>query len=214
MNSRLLSIAIALVCAVPAQADLLLDLRFDDASIAKTVSSGDTVLIDLYVTDTDGSHPDLPDGLVSGGGRLLQSAGAAALASTGTVANPAFDGTVVFPQPGGPGNEVGSVLATTGIFSFPVGFLTSSIQIAQFSFTVTGNAGDSATIDAAILGGGIIGNSTDFPSALDLDPLFTGFGAVNVNIAAVPEPSTLIVGMGLFSVLGLRRRRRSVNLSA
>ena len=212
------------------QADLLLDLRFTDSTTFKTVSSGDSVFVDLILSDPDGGI--LPggmtlasEGLGTGGGLITQTGGAAVVTSAGSITEgPGFDPTSLFsPIPAAPPGVVDSVLVSGPLFPFPlpVGLGMSSITIATFELIATGAPGDMATLFADVLdpsGLGFIGNET-FATFTDLDAVLgslaapapgSSFGSVTVSIAGVPEPSTILAGLLIGGALVCRRRKATV----
>jgi len=211
-----------LVClsATCADADLILGLAFDDTTTATTVTSGGSVLVDLFLTDTDASTPMSAGGLSSGGGRLLQTGGAAVVTDNlatvvGTNGAPNWFG-ITSPVPG-PG--ISSAL-TIAPFLSTVGVGATTIQIARFSLMVTGGVGDTATLTSDVLGGIFTGNVAGiFPGDTNLDAILTGgggtFGSVTVTIeaAAVPEASTLFMA-GLLGAGYFYRRRRKITAVA
>lgn len=220
---ELVLIAILCFLSEPAYADLILGLQFDDATTSKVVNSGDTVFIDLTLSDTNGSTLFPSEGLFSAGGRLLQTAGSIVMGLTATtddVPNWAagfFDDN---PNSAGTPNEIGKALGATDLLLGPaVGAVlggSSTIRIARFAYTVTGAAGATATILSDILGDGVPDIVT-FGTLTELDGDITAFGSVNLTIsgaAAVPEPASIILASLTMAVAGgreyLRRRRGKV----
>jgi len=213
------------------QADLVLDLKYTDGSSMKTVASGDSVFVDLILSDPDGG--DLgggvflaTEGLGTGGGLIAQTSGAAVVTKAGPTsitAGAGFDPTtLVSPVPPTPG-VVDSVLLFGPVFPLPlpVGLGMTSITVATFELVVTGAAGDAATLSSDVLDptGFLIGNET-FTTFTDLDALLGSlaapaagatFGSVSLMIApvAVPEPSTILTGLLIAGTLAWRRRKTS-----
>ncbi len=227
-NSFAKTAAALTLCLVAStvQADLVLGLSFDDLTTSKTVTSGSSVFVDLFLTDTDGSTPLTSDGLLTGGGAIDVTAGTAGVGHVATTAALGWDAaTLVSPVLGAPG--IASVLVNAPTipfppFVFPVGIGATVVQIARFELAITGAAGETATISSEVLGGIFTGNqsldTTDLSALpVDLDALLTGTGSVDVTIAgaaaAVPEASTLLVA-GLLGVGVLYRRRRKPNAAA
>lgn len=210
----------------PSSADLVLDLEYNSTHHAGggktlTVNSGDHVFVDLLITDTDASTPLTAEGLLSGGGRLLQTAGSIALSSFGITGNAGWDFVNNNPGSSGAGTEIAKVfgqadfLAATG-----VGQGQTSIVIATFDLIATGLGGSTAAISADILNA-FVGNVTFGPDLItpgtDLDPLLvapSNFGSVNLTLngaAAVPEPTSILLGSLTAAAGGFAawRRRRS-----
>ena len=145
MNSlRLFVLAgILICCSAGAEADLILRLAFDDATTSKTVASGSTVLVDMFLDDTDASTPMTADGLNAGGGRITQTAGAATIVNNNATIAGTNTGVQWFSVNTGSG---GFAPATTiAPFFQVVGQGETSIHIARFSFTATGAGGDTGT---------------------------------------------------------------------
>lgn len=205
--------------AVPAvDADLVLDLEIAGGGTTASVASGSTVLVDMFLTDTDASSTMTAAGLNSGGGKISQTAGTATV-TAGAVTAPALSlfgmptSSVFGAAPGG----LATAATVTPLFPAPVGIGATSIYIARFALTVSGSASDFATITSDVLGGTATGNFTGFSSLEDLDAVLTGgggsFGSVTITVdsAAIPEASTLLMagllGMGVW----YRRHRPRVN---
>lgn len=208
----------AVVNGPATQADLVLGLAFDDLTSSKVVSSGDSVLVDLFLTDTDGSTPMSAAGLSTAGGRLNQTAGAAVITDNlATILGVNAAPWLAFgfaPPAVGP-----TIAAATTIAPFlaTVGVGATTIQIARFSLMVAGGAGETATITSAAVGIPFIGNiSGIFPADTNLDPFITSFGSVDVTIAAaaVPEASTLFMALALGTGFIYRRRRNMITNTA
>lgn len=203
-------------------ADLVLDLRYTDLTTSKTVSSGSSVFVDLLITDTDASTSLVAEGLVTGGGRLMQTAGAINLVAGVITGNPgwiqSFDTN---PASAGGANEIAKVLGATDLFFGPAVFPAgSSVVIATFQLIATGAPGSIATITSDLLGPGLSSNFT-FTSFEDLDanPALT-FGSVDLTLsgaAAVPEPATVVLGSISLCAAGAaawRKRRRRLRQSS
>ncbi len=202
---RILFVLWSLCFATSANADLILGFQVVGGAVdgggvwSKTITSGETVLLDLTLSDTDGSTLFPSEGLLSAGGRLLQTAGSAVMGLTSVTDVDSLWTTGVFNTSpaslGGP-TEIGKVLGATDLVGGPAAGLvpgiSSTIRIARFAYTVTGIVGSTAKIESAILGGG------DFISTFDtdtvLDGAITGFGEANFTVgAAVPEPASMIL---------------------
>jgi PEP-CTERM motif len=228
MKSRIIRAAILLTVAITGErafGDLVLDLKFSDGSTSKVVNSGDTVFVDLLISDTDASTPLIAEGLLTGGGRLMKQAGAVSLIA-GAITDPdSLWSTGLFdtnPASAGGAAEIAKVLGSTDLFLGPAagqGSVSMSIRLARFAIQAVGVATQNATIVADILGVGFVANTT-FTSLTDLDGAITSFGSVNLTIAggsaAVPEPGSLLL-CGLTAAFGggaLWRRRRSRTQSA
>jgi hypothetical protein len=213
--SRLfLSLAVVVLTTASGVADLILDLRYTDLTTSKTVNSGDSVFVDLLITDTDGSTPLTAEGLLTGGGRLVRTAGSISL-TPGTITGNAgwIDSFSTSPASSGGGLEIAKVLgATDFLFGPAVGAGLTSVVIATFELVATGVAGSTAVITADILNA--IGGNVTFDTFYDLDtdPRLT-FGSIDLAIsgaAAVPEPTAILLSSltGMFLVVGLLLRRR------
>ncbi len=207
------------------QADLVLGLAFDDATTSKSVASGTTVFVDMFLTDTDGSTSLSTDGLLNAGGQLLQTSGTATVASAGlpqlgTNAGPGFDPSTLVQL-----GLAGSIddFSVASLFPDTVGIGALTVHLARFQLIATGAVGESAVITSATLG---IDPGTGFPFignlsgvGEDLDAVLTGigaaaFGSVDLTIsssAAVPEPSTMLVASLLCAGYLVRRKRMAAN---
>jgi hypothetical protein len=224
MTTRILQAFAALLLMFmfnPAQADLILGLRFDNNTTSKNVTSGETVFVDLTLSDTDGSTLFPAEGLLTGGGRLMQTGGAASLLGTAVqdIQNLwATGGISTSPGSAGGVNEIAKMLGATDVFLGPAAGkdvvlgTSSTITIARFAVQVTGALGQTAQISSDILGGGTDGFST-FDTFSILDGSITSFGSVDLTItglSAVPEPGTMLLG-GLTAmgggIVAWRRRR-------
>ncbi len=219
---RLILVAALLAACTPvAQADLILGLRYSDGSTSKTVNSGDTVFLDVSLTDTDGSTFFPSEGLFSAGARLLQTAGSIVMgAPTTTDVDSNWAAGIFDSNPASAGGltEIGKALGATDLFFGPaigaVPGVSSTIRIARFAYTVTGAAGATATIASATLDSGV-NTIVTFNTLTDLDGLVTSFGSVDLTIsgapAAVPEPASMILASLTAVVAGgaqYARRRR------
>lgn len=216
------------MAVTPARADLLLDLRLDDGTAMRSVSSGSTVLVDMFLRDTDASTPMAADGLSSGGGRIFRSAGTAAVTDVGPTTAGANTGPDWVAPPTSPvagvaAGTISSVLALAP-FTFPVpttvGVGQTSIHIARFALNVTGTFGETATLTADTLGaagvaniaGALPGPTTNLDAILDGGGAGIGFGSVQLTV--VPEASTFLVASLLGGgLLWLRRRRIAAPVS-
>ena len=228
-KASMVATVIACLCfgASPVQADLLLDLKYTDGTTAKVVSSGDSVFVDLILSDPDGGvlPPGITlagEGLGSGGGLIAKIAGALIIAPGPITAGPGFDPTtLVAPVPLPTPGIVNSVLVFGPVFPFPmpVGLGTTSITIATFELFATGAPGDTAVLAADILdpSGFLIGNET-FATFTNLDALLgslgapapgAGFGSVSLEITTVPAPGASAVIPMALGALALRRRHRA-----
>lgn len=200
--------------ARPAPADLVLDLRYSDLTKSKTVTSGQSVFIDLLITDNDESTPLKAEGLLTGGGRLVRTLGNISFAP-GIVTNTAgwVDAFDLSPVSSGAGVEIAKVFGSTDFLLGPaVGTALTSVVIATFELVATGANGSTATLTADVLNA-ISANATfDTFYDLDADPSMT-FGSVDLMISgsvAVPEPASMVLGAltGLFAGAMVRRRRQ------
>jgi len=214
----LIAIAVLFAGQATVTADLVLNLKYDDGSTSKSANVGDTVFVDMLLTDTDGSLPILPaEGLFSAGGRLVQSSGSALLTAiswtdidnhwtTGNLDNN--------PVSSGAGVEIAKVLGSTDFFFGPAaGIGLTSIRIARIGLQITGGGPGLSQLTADILGGGFDGIST-FDTNTILDASVTSFGApldLTVNAAAVPEPATVVLGGFSLCVAGAAAWRRRRN---
>lgn len=223
------TLLLAFTVVSSADADLLLDLKFTDGTSSKTVSSGDTVFVDLILSDPDGGilAPGVTlagEGLGTGGGLITQTSGGLTVTSTSVTAGSEFDSNpLAISSPIAPGGGiVDSVFVTSPIllvppFVVPAGIGMSAITIATFELVATGMAGDFAVLAADVLepNGAGIGNET-FANFENLDALLgslaapnagASFGSVTLSIAAVPEPSTILTGILIAGGLVWRRRK-------
>lgn len=203
------------------KADLVLDLKYSDGSTSQMKNIGETVFLDLSITDTaptspSGSNILFDEGLFSGGGRILRSSGNATFAAHtasdidllwgagGFDSNPASSGT---------GNELAKILGNTDLFLGPAaGVGLTTIRLARFAIQVTGGSGLSQ-LTADVLGAGFDGFST-FDTNNVLDGSIVTFNSVDLSVngaAAVPEPASMVLG-GITACVaggaGWRRRRK------
>lgn len=212
----------SLLSAGIGQADLVLDLQ---AVTPTSVTSGGTVDVQMILRDTDNSHfgptaglGGTSVGLLSGGGKLVESATTGA---TGNVTGISLGADFPF----GTVNSM-SALQTPGLASAlssisilpppaPAGILTGIAHIATFTVEVTGAVGSTVTIDSDILGLAAGGVGTVDGNVLfggpSIDPDVSSFGSVTLSVTAIPEPSSLllagvIAGGGFIAV---RRRRNA-----
>ncbi len=215
MRTFVLALVFSLI-AVSAKGDLLLDLQYTDGSTHKIVNSGDVVMVDLILVDPSDDTFISAEGLATGGGAVVQTGGVAAVASSAapvqavpfdplfTVGGPA----IATPRPG----LVDAVIVGSIV---PAGLGASSVVLATFSFVATGTVAETATLTADVLEPGLPGlGNTTFTSGTDLDALLTdlaatpaNFGSVTLEIAAVPEPSTIVMGLLIAGGLVWRRRK-------
>jgi hypothetical protein len=204
-----------------ANADLILGLQLDDATTSRTINSGDTVFLDLTLSDTNGSTLFPSEGLLSAGGRLLQSAGSIIMGLPTTTDVDSLWGAGIFnnnPASAGGPTEIGKALGATDFLVGPAAgsvfpLTSSTIRIARFAYTATGAAGATATIVSDILGAGFEGIVT-FDTDTILDGSVTSFGSVELTIsgaAAIPEPASMILASLTAAVAGggsyLRRKK-------
>lgn len=199
---------IALCICPVANADYVLGLQYDGTTdTSLVVNAGDTLTVNMLISETPPDTLLFDEGLGGGGGRIVRS-GSANVSLQSVVANSGFD-LVSSPPPILVG-EVASILASTlGLTGVGVG--TSAIHIAQFKFTALGSAGQSATLTSALLGGTFTGNET-FDTFTDLDALISSFGALDFTIAGTAVPETSSILLGCVSVVaagfvGWRRRK-------
>ncbi len=204
---------IALCLCPVASADYVLGLQYDGTTdTSLVVNAGDTLTVNMLISETAPDTLLFDEGLGGGGGRIVRS-GSANVSLQSVVANSGFD---IESSPGPVlAGEVGSILASTistiGLSGVGVG--TSAIHIAQFKFTALGSAGQSATLTSALLGGTFIGNET-FGTFTDLDALINSFGALDFTIAGTAVPETSSILLGCVSVVaagfvGWRRRKNA-----
>lgn len=198
-----------------ARADLVLGLQ---TSGPLTVNSGDTVFVDLVISDTDNSTPLQAEGLFAAGGRILKAAGTAN-ATVGAITDTMSYWVGGFFDPNaassGPGTELAKV---AGVVDFAAlagaGVGNTSITIARFAFQITGAAGSSIELLADRLNPSPTVAITTFgPISDDLDDLLT-FDSLTFTVngtAAVPEPASMILASLTAVVAGgaqYARRRR------
>lgn len=195
--------------------DLILGLQ---TASPLTVNNGDTVFVDLVISDSDNSSPLAAEGLQAGGGRILHAAGSASAAvgaitdTMGYWTGGLFDTN---PLSSGAGTEVGKVSTLLDFAAIAgAGAGSTSITIARFAFQITGAAGSTVQLMADRLNlAPQVANTTFGPLAEDLDDNFTGFGSLTFTLsgAAVPEPASMVLGGITLVIAGggqyLRRRK-------
>ncbi len=204
-----------------AHAELILDLKYSDGSTSQTKNVGDTIFLDLSITETAPDTILADEGLFSGGGRILRSIGNAVFgAPTATDVDSNWDLFDDAPASIGTGVEVAKILGTSfGVppaFTSGPGFAIGTVRIAQFAVQITGGSGLS-TLTADILGSPFDAFST-FTSGTILDSHITSLNSVNLTVngaAAVPEPATVVLGGMSLCVAGAAawRRRRAAQRS-
>ena len=238
MNRFLYTVFVVAVCATfnESRADLVLGLQFnngvDPPTTSKSVTSGTHFFVDLLITDTDGSTPLVAEGLLTGGGRLVQTSGGITLTPVDIV-NPGsqwdgdFQSTLsaippdssASPLPALAGLEIAKVFGQIDFFGIPVATIGNSAIIATFEFVASGATGSTATIFADILNAQNGNFTYGFPGT-DLDAILTStsnFSSIDLTIsgaAAVPEPATVVLGSMSLCMAGAaawRRRRNQKN---
>ena len=222
-----LALTVAAILMSPASADLVLDLQ---ATGPTSVASGGSVDVQLILRDTDASHfgpgagPGMSNiGLLSGGGKLVETATTGAVASvSGTSLGVDFPlGTVdtgnALQVPG-----LANVLSSINLLAMPpvpAGILTGVAHIATFTVDVTGNAGETVTVGSNVLGlaaggGSTVDGNVLFSGGGSIDGDVTSFGSVTLSIAGavIPEPSSLLMASLLAGggIIVARRRRRGI----
>lgn len=200
--------------AAPANAGLVLDLKYSNGDTAQTKNIGDTIFLDLSITETAPDTILADEGLFSGGGRILRTVGNAVFGTpTATDVDTNWDLFDDATATAGTGVEIAKILGTfLGPTSGP-GFGIGTVKIAQFAVQITGGSGLS-TLTADILGAPFDGFST-FVTSTILDSQITTFNSVNLTVngaAAVPEPASMILASLTAAFAGggsyLRRRRQ------
>jgi hypothetical protein len=217
--------------ACNAQAALTYSYAFDQASY--TVGQGQTVSVPVYFQESV-SSPDVSKLATQNGlgaaSVLLELTSGAGVQITGIAPNPLFDG-IVNPDPDPPPFPVGtaySLYATTldpllasdpipthGILptETPAGSDIWRVLLGSFSFTASGNPGDSATFQATMP------NTTSDVATWDalygadpsFDVLANGDGLITspeVSFTIVPEPGSLALSALAGLALAARRRAR------
>jgi hypothetical protein len=185
-------------------------LEFDQATYQAV--NGGTVEIGLVLRDEGSDISTL--GLIGAGGRIQQTGGAASLTLQSITPNAAFDFGVTtypidaaFPEPAA--GDLAGILESAFL---PVGVGSNSVLLGTFEFTVNGSAGDVAMLSTADLDSlfdeNVLGDFTSLDGILE-------FGTAQVQVAAVPEPGSLALFAGLFSLGAAfaRRRRLTSQLS-
>jgi hypothetical protein len=200
-----------------ANADLILDLKYSDGSTDQTKNIGDTIFLDLSITETAPDTIINDEGLFSAGGRILRSVGNAVFgAPVATDVDTNWDLFDDAPASSGTGVEIAKVLGTSfGVaptFAFGPGFGVGTVKIAQFAVQITGGSGLS-TLSADLLGS--ITGLQSFVNGTTFDAQVASFNSVNLTVngaAAVPEPASMILASLTAAVAGggsyLRRRKQ------
>lgn len=234
------SAAALLLCLPATHADLVLGLQWTDGTptgAVRTINNGDTLSVDMFLMDTDGSSMLAAEGLGTGGGAIFQGAGAATVTPASFSPNPGFDNS----DPGGvdpfdaPDYGVGAVPLNgrsglvagftypADLFVGPVGFGLTNIPLATYALTFNGADGDTGSINSDVFdtSGGFVANST-FDTFEDLDAILTNFASnpgnfselnFAISAAAVPEASTMLVGSLLLGGFVVARRRKQISAS-
>jgi hypothetical protein len=200
--------------AASANADLILDLKYSNGDTAQTKSIGDTIFLDLSITETAPNTIIATEGLFSAGGRILRTVGNVVFgAPVVTDVDTNWDLFDDAPASSGIGVEVAKVLGTSfGLaptFTAGPGFGIGTVKIAQFAVQITGGSGLSS-LSADLLGS--IDGFQSFNGTI-FDSQITSFNSVNLTVngaAAVPEPASMILASLTAAIAGgsyLRRRR-------
>lgn len=197
-------------------ADLILGLQ---TSQSLTVTSGETRIVDLVITDNDNSSPLEAEGLQNAGGRILKNSGGAnAMVTAITDVMGYWGGGGLFdtnPASSGSGAELAKVSTLLDFAALTgAGAGSTSITIARFAFQINGAGGSTVQLLADRLNlSPFVGNTTFGPLEEDLDDFLT-FGSLTFTVdgtAAVPEPASMILASLTAAVAGggsyLRRRR-------
>ncbi|MCA9047706.1 MAG: PEP-CTERM sorting domain-containing protein [Planctomycetaceae bacterium] len=217
-------VVLAFLLSAAADGSLVLDLRLDDDTRARTIASGSSVLVDMFLVDTDGTSSMTPFGLSAGGGKVIGTPTGTA-AGTGTAFAPGagFTGFSASPVLGltVPGITSASVtapflgsvpaVAVTAGATVLAGGGATEVLIGRFTVDATGGAGDTLTLTPDRLAD-FNGNTDGLGTDLDGLAGFISSGStesvvLTMSAAAVPEPSTLFVA-GLLASGGLIRRRQ------
>ena len=200
-----------------ANADLILDLKYSDGSTDQTKNIGDTIFLDLSITETTPDTIIDDEGLFSAGGRILRTVGNAVFGAP--IASDVDSNWDLFdddPSSSGAGVEIAKVLGTSfGLVLSPAfgpGFEVGTVRIAQFAVQITGGSGLS-TLSADLLGS--IAGLQSFVNGTTFDAQVGTFNSVNLTVngtAAVPEPASMILASLTAAIAGgghyLRRRKQ------
>ncbi len=209
-----------------ASAGLILDLQFQGGGTSKTVNIGQSFFVEMWISDTDGSTLLTEEGLLTAGGGLVKSAGAASVTKAGnTVVNSGFDTVdqnqaTASPQIAAFFASTSDLGPATGIGAGLVG-VANSFLLATFELQATGAIGDMATIDAALLGGAFEGFATyghfdgggDFVPGVILDGQIVSGQSLSLT-TAVPEPASIFLGSLTAAMAGgtAWKRRRKISV--
>jgi hypothetical protein len=226
--SFILASAFAILFISDSATAAILDLQLGANSF--NGQSGDTVTLDLWFVDPDGVLA--PEGLQSGGGRIVldsASTGSAAVGPGGVAPNALFDFlSLIYPvdEPFPAGDPTGyENISGFYAFSFDaVALGQSGILLGTFTVTITGNPGDFVTIapwtltndpgdNPAIVGYNLPGTNFDvLVEEQGQHGLTFMIASPEVEDGVVPEPSTLLmmsIGLPAFAFLSHRLRRKS-----
>lgn len=225
---RITSIAVLIAFSSFSRADLVLDLRLDDTTRARTVASGDSVFVDMFLVDTDGSNAAFAPGLIAGGGRIFETNTGSAATGSFVSAGAGFNaGAPVTAPPGIAGGRVlfpgfGSVLPTAvgaGVTARAAATLATAVEvlIGRFEITTSGSAGNIHTLTADVLdranGFTDNGNTALGVPPTNLDALLAVADAresvtLTVSAAAIPEASTILFAVLVGTTFFVIRKRR------
>lgn len=196
-----------------AKADLILGLSFEGSTDQQEeVFSGDTLLVNMFLADTDEGATLEGEGLIEGGGQITQSSTGSAQATLSAVPNfgvntgsPWFGPSLTSPVLGLAPANVASAFGRSTPF-FTVGQGLTSIHLFQFQFTITGGLNDTVTLTPDILGNDL-GNLS---GTRELDPLMSSgsFQSIQATITAVPEASTVVMAPFLLALFQICYRDR------
>ena len=197
-----------------AKADLILGLSFEGSTDQEEeVFSGDTLLVNMFLADTDEGATLGGEGLIEGGGQITQSSTGSAQATLSAVPNFGvntgshwFGPSLTSPVLGLAPANVASAFGRSTPF-FTVGQGLTSIHLFQFQFTITGGLNDTVTLTPDILGNDL-GNLSG--TGRELDPFTSSgsFQSVQATITAVPEASAVVMAPFLLALFQICYRNR------
>lgn len=242
LRTILLSAVVLLLCGSVSRADLVLGLKWTDGignapGAIRSINNGDTLSVDMFLLDTDGSTLLSNEGLLTAGGALFQTGSSTDLSSTVTPAgftpNPGLDsadpadpfdspdfGRQTDPLEGVPLNGRQGLIGGFTYFSLlsPLGITSTNVHLASYALTFNGADGETGSINTDVFdsSGAFQANITE-NTFQELDTILTdfattpgNFGSLSfaLNGAAVPEASTCLVGGLLLGGWYVARRRR------
>lgn len=171
------------------------------------VTPGSNFTLEVWLSQTQGATNVLADegGLFAGGVRTTYNSTPNVVSVTNTTniaANPAFNDAPTFAgSVTANANFAQFFAATNGLSGAPAA--NSSILIGTFTYTVSGNVGQSVTLTAGDVPPASFSELVTFTNLYSLDSVTS---PVMLDVLVVPEPA-VVFGLSALGLLGLRSLR-------